>query len=93
MLSSLLNYAHFQDNQSRLSLREADWYGTVHEPFPPCFMWGSNSCWNLDAVDGFLIFPSEAGCITCFDYAASFFSSEEDVSGGARGGGYADIEL
>lgn len=37
MLSSLLNYAHFQDKQSSLSFREADWYGTVHETFSTLF--------------------------------------------------------
>lgn len=39
-------------------------------------MWGSNSCWDLVVMGGFLIFPSEVGCITCFDYPTSLFSSK-----------------
>lgn len=81
-LSSLLKLCSF--------LRQPELFECRHrlvqyvQPFLSSFMWGSNSCWDLGIMDGFLIFLSEVGCITCFDYPTSF-SSEEDVCGEARG--------
>lgn len=37
MLSSLINYAHFQNNRSCLTFRETDWYGTSHATFSTPF--------------------------------------------------------
>ena len=82
MLSSLSHQLCSLPRQPELFELERDrlvGYST-RSLFPLRFMWGSDSCWDLEVMDGFLISPSEHGCITCFDYPASSCSPLKGTS-------------